>query len=267
MKRAIGLMSLTALVATIAYAQVGRPPASAGASSDLAHYPGFGHNPDGDVRAFVADEAKRQQKIFACMKAAGFDYHPEVAAVVRADSAGAARSKRPPSKNAVYVAGLSGDRLVQYNTTLYGVPDPNSETALWDPNSGTGGGCWGEALRAVPGVFAASRELTNEYVAMRREANDDPEVKAAEQQWSTCMRQAGHDFATISEFVGVQSNNGEARGREKISAELLGPMKAKSDECLATAKFADVAGAARVRAENRFVARNKATLDTKRYAP
>lgn len=267
MKRVIGLISLAALGVTIAYAQGASAPANPGQTSDLAQYPGFGHNPDADIRAHAADEAKRQQSILQCMKAAGFDYHPEVSAVGRADAPAATRSKRPPSKNATYAASLTGDRLTQYNMTLYGIPDPNSETNLWDPSSPTGGGCWGEALRATSGVFAASTALASDYVAMRREANEDPEVKTAEAQWSSCMREAGHNFESIGEFNGVVSNNGEARGREKVSPEALGPMKTQSDQCLETAKFVDVQRGARTRAENRFVVRHKATLNAKRHRP
>lgn len=267
MNHNFALAPLTLVLGGIAYAQAPQGPQITPPVSELAQYPGFGHNPDSEMRAYVSDEAKRQQSIFQCMKAAGFEYHPETANVVRADAPAAARSKRPPSKNEQFVASLAGGRLTQYNTTLYGVADPNSETALWDPRSATGGGCWGNAIRAHPGVFSASNALTNEYVAMRREVVEDANVKSAEAKWASCMKSAGHSFSTIAEFNGVYSNNGEARGRPKVAPDQLEPMKTQSDQCMVQAKFSEVERAARVAAENRFATHYKATLNARRYTP
>ena len=162
MKKILVASAAAAALAGLGYAQsqAGKPPPA----SALAEYPGFGHRPEEDMRSFAADEAKRQQIIFQCMRDAGLEYYPETGAIVRNTAAPAAeaRKQRPRSRNEVYRESLSGEKLRQYNMTLFGVPDPNSQTELWDPSSPTGGGCWGEALRGVKGVFDASRALTRD---------------------------------------------------------------------------------------------------------
>jgi hypothetical protein len=260
-------IALAASAATIAYAQSGQAPGRTPPASMLADYPGFGHDVERDMRAYVADEARRQQLIAQCMRNAGFEYYPETATLVRADSAAAApaRSKRPQSRNQVYRQGLQGDRLRQYDLALYGVEDPNSLTELWDPSSGTGGGCWGEALRSVRGVFDAARDLGPDYVSMRRSVARDARVTAAESRWASCMSAKGHRFASVSELRSAAANQGEVFGRPKMPMEQVAQASAASETCLAEASYAEAERQAMVDAENEFVRRHKSRLDQLRH--
>jgi len=256
----VALLLITAC-AGLAYAQsAGQkpPPRSA-----LAAYPGFGHNAESDMRAFASDNAKRQQMIAQCMRAAGYEYYPEIGIIVRTAAAPIQERRRRPaqSRNDTYRKGLPADKLQQYNMALFGVPDPHSETQLWDPSSPTGGGCWGEALRSVRGVFDASRALTREYVEMRRSVVEDPRVRAAEAKWASCMAGKGHDFEKVSDVRAAVFNRGEVPGKQQVPVERLDELAAASDACLAEANFADAENAARMDAENAFVRAHKATLD------
>lgn len=248
-----------------AYAQSGGqrvPPQSA-----LASYPGFGHDAERDMRAFAADEARRQQLIFQCMRSAGFEYYPETGIIVRSAAAPIQERRRRPAKtrNETYRESLSAERLQQYNLALFGVRDPNSETQLWDPSSPSGGGCWGEALRSVRGVFDASRALTREYVQMRRSVGQDARVMAAETRWASCMAGRGHAFEQLSDLRATIFNRGEVPGRQPIPLESLNELAAASDVCLAEAQYVEAEQAARAEAENTFVRAHKGTLDRLKY--
>lgn len=208
-----------------------------------------------------------KQIIFQCMKSAGFEYHPETATVVRNNTTTPSEARKRPkkSRNEAYRESLAGDKLQQYNMTLFGVPDPNSETELWNPNSPTGGGCWGDALRSVKGVFEASRALTREYVEMRRSVSRDPRVTAAEAKWSKCMAGKGHEFGSLADFRAIVYNQGEIPGRPKVPMERLPEANAASDACLAESGYGDAEQGARVDAENAFVRNHKAKLDQHKY--
>ena len=261
---------LTALIAATACAGMAYAQSTASKGppqSDLAGYPGFGHNAENDMRAFAADEAKRQQSIFQCMRKAGFDYVPETGAIVRAAASPIAeRRKAPPkSRNQAYREGLAPDRLEQYNLALYGVPDPNSETQLWDPASATGGGCWGEALRSVRGVFDASRALTREYVQARQSVARDSRVAATEAKWATCIRGKGFAFEKLSDARAAIYNGGIVPGQPAIPEGKITELGAASDACLAEAGYQEAEQQARTDAENKFVREHKSTLDRLRY--
>lgn len=265
MKMILIATAASATLAGLAYAQSTAnklPPASL-----LAEYPGFGHRSDEDLRAFVADEAKRQQIIFQCMRDAGFEYYPETAAVVRNNPTPAAAGRKPrqKSRNAVYREGLPADKLKQYNLKLFGVTDPNSMTDLWDPNSPTGGGCSGDALRGVKGVFDASRSLGREYVAMRRSVSRAPKVTAAEANWAKCMAGRGHQFGSVAELRSAVYNQGEVPDRPKVPVDRLPAANAASEACLAESGYADAERAALTEAESGFVREHKAKLDQLKY--
>lgn len=260
----LGLM-ITAAIAGIAYAQhnvLAGPP-----QSGLASYPGFGHNPEVDMRSFASDEAKRQQSILQCMRTAGFDYYPETGTIVRNAVAPLnERRKLPPkTRNQVYREGLSPDRLQSYNLALYGVTDPNSETQLWDPSSATGGGCWGDALRGVRGVFDAARALTREYVQMRQSVAKDARVVNAEAKWATCVRDKGFPFEKLSDARAAIYNGGIVPGQPPVPESSLDELSSASETCLAEANYGQAEQAARSEAESAFVRVHKDTLDRLKY--
>ena len=264
--KVLGLVLVSAC-AGFAYAQVGEPRSAP--RSSLANYPGFGHDAESDMRAFAADEAKRQQIIFQCMRSKDFEYYPETGTIVRAANAPIAeRRRRPPkSRNEVYRTGLPPEKQEQYNMALFGVPDPDSETNLWDPSSPSGGGCWGDALRGVRGVFDASRELTREYIAMRRSVGQDPRVATAERKWASCLADKGHSYEKLSDLRATIFNQGEVPGRPSVPVEKLDELAAASDACLTEANYAEAEQAARTDAENEFVRAHKATLDRLKHQP
>jgi hypothetical protein len=237
------------------------------AQSPLAAFPGFGHNPDNDRRAFAAEEAKRQQVIGQCMRAAGFQYTSEVAQAVSAGEA--ARSERrgrgaPVSPNERYRQSLSAEERTKYNMALYGVADPNDPTKLWNPASGTGGGCWGDAIRAFDGVYAASNALRDPYWDMRQGIGKDRRIVEATTKWSSCMKGKGFDLASIQELASAQANMGMIRDKPTMTPEQVGAASAASATCLEDAGYEDAVRTATVEAETAFVQKHKAVLEAKR---
>jgi hypothetical protein len=86
--------------------------------------------------------------------------------------------------------------LETYYVALVGVPDPNALEAADLPDFKTGGGCMGDALRKIPGVYAAFAELRKEFDAMEDSFFQDPRVAAANMEWSRCMENQGLQFVS-----------------------------------------------------------------------
>jgi hypothetical protein len=237
------------------------------AQSPLAAYPGFGHDPDGDRRAFAAEEAKRQQAIGQCMRSAGFQYVSEVAqSVSAADAARTERRSRtaPVSPNERYRQSLGAEERTKYNMALYGVPDPNDPTNLWNPASGTGGGCWGEAMRGFAGVYAGANALRDQYWDMRQAIGKDRRVVAATAKWSSCMSGKGFNLASVQELTSAQANMGMIRDKPTMSPDQVAAATSASGACLSEAGFEEAVQTATLEAETAFVAKHKAVLEAKR---
>jgi hypothetical protein len=178
--------------------------------SPLAAYPGFGHDHEADEAHYRRQEIALQRYIARCMRQAGFEY-TAAPSVVNAPA-----PRQGPNER--YLASLSPERRTRYNLTLYGVPDPNDEENLWDPSSKTGGGCWGEAMRAIPSVYAGESELRAQLDAMQRLIARDARVQDAERRWSACMRSRGFSywrsaFDTRAAGLGRHSGCPHARAR------------------------------------------------------
>lgn len=232
--------------------------------SPLAAYPGFGHNPASDRRAFAADEARRQQIIGQCMRNAGFQYTSEVSQSVSGSEAGRVNRENgavPLSPNERHRRTLTGEQLTRYNMALYGVPDPNDQTNLWNPSSGTGGGCWGEAIRAFNGVYAASKSLQKEYWDVRQGIGKDRRVTEAAAKWSSCMSGKRFNLASLQELASAQANQGMVRGKPTMSQAQVEAATAASNECSDTAGYQDAIRAATIDAETAFVQKHKSTLE------
>lgn len=167
----------------------------------------------------------------------------------------------PQGPNERYVASLSPARRTRYNLTLYGVPDPNDEENLWDPGSPTGGGCWGEGLRAIPSVFAAKSELMTPYHAMQRSIARDPRVRAGEQRWSACMHSRGFSYARPQSIPAQQDS---AAGRGALTPELEREYREAlkvAPECVTAVRLDSIKAAVRVDKEAEFVRAHKPVLD------
>lgn len=250
-----GSLAAMALAAGLA----GALPAAG--QSPLAAYPGFGHNAAADEARFEQEERTREQRVAECMRTTGFQYTPapsvDAASIRSADEARAA-SEDPNERRA---AALAPEQRRAYWMALYGVPDPYSVDAseLHDPASPTGGGCKAEAVRAIPGVYAAAAALTEEYVAMRRAVAEDARVKAAEGRWAECMRGRGHNFDSPSQMhrdLAVAARSDRAQGRAKIRE--IDPV---ARQCGQSAGLDAAVATVRTEKETAFVAQHRATLD------
>jgi hypothetical protein len=242
----------------------GQPPP---ARSPLASYPGFGHNHRADDSLSRRQELAREQAIARCMLRSGFEYTPMPAVVV---NPGAPQARGPlPTRqhpNALYVASLSAADRTRYNLALYGVPDPNDEGNLWDPRSPTGGGCWGEAIRAIPSVYAAKGELMAAHRV--RSVARDARVRAAEQRWSECMRARGYPYASRLELyaeVDRAAVRGPPAGRSMPDVQQRNEeARVPARECSSSAGLDSTIETVRVEKETEFVRDHRSLLDRHR---
>lgn len=245
------------------------------ADSPLAAYPGFGHHAEADEQQFEREELARERLIARCMEREGFRYVPAPSIPLEElASPSEAMAALRDDPNGRYVRSLPEEERTRYRMSLYGVEDPSSENAAHQPDpAGTGGGCLGEAVRTLPGVFAAKAALQDAYDAMRRAVMSDLRVKAAERHWAACMAGLGHPVdaspraleerqdAELAELVGP--TEAELPTREALAA--LGERhRAERQLTMRCARGIDLPGVvASVRAEHeaRFVAEHRETLD------
>jgi hypothetical protein len=225
--------------------------------SPLAAYPGFGRTRDPDRAQYRRQEIALHRYIAHCMEQAGFQYTPTPSVVNP--------PPRPPSlregPDERYVASLSPERRIQYNLTLYGVPDPNDEGNLWDPDSPTGGGCWGEAMRAIPSVYAAKSQLMTRYLTMERAMSRDPRVQAAELRWSECMRSRGFSYAR-PQSIPAREDSAAMRGAHTPELERQSRHALEAAPvCAAAVGLDSVKAVVRVDKETEFVRTHKQVLD------
>jgi hypothetical protein len=221
-------------------------------ASPLAAYPGFGHDHQADEARYRRQELAMHRYIAQCMQQAGFEYTLVSSAV---------NAPAPPDPNKPYVASLSPERRTRYNLTLYGVPDPNDEENLWDPRSPTGGGCWGEAMRAIPSVFKAHSELMAEWLAMQHTIARDPRVRAGEERWSECMRSRGFSYAR-PQSIRAQEDSAAVRGALTPELERRHREALKvAPECVKAVRLDSIKAAVRVEKEAEFVRAHKQVLD------
>jgi hypothetical protein len=239
------------------------------AHSPLAAYPGFGHDHQADEARFRRQELARERAIARCMQRSGFEYTPMPAVVVNTRIP---RATEAPSAqlhaNARYVASLSPTQRTRYNLALYGVPDPNDEGNLWDPRSPTGGGCWGEAMREVPSVYAAKTQLMEPYRAMVRSVAQDARVQAAERRWAECMLARGYQYASqfaLRSEVDRAAVHGPPPGRSVAEVEQRNrEARAPAGECNVSAGLGSTIDSVRVEKETDFVRDHRGALDRHR---
>jgi hypothetical protein len=194
--RRVAAWLVAATVAALALSAIQSPQASGPASSPLAAYPGFGHDPVADENRFNADEQTRESMLADCMQAKGFYYAPSPS--IYADGSmtreqAAALAANDPNNR--YTDSLTPSQWEQYSLALAGVPDAN------DAGGGETGGCLKQVYDAVPGVFAAYNALREPYEQMQESIASDPRVVAADQQWSSCMSSSGYAYDSPSEMT------------------------------------------------------------------
>jgi hypothetical protein len=253
-----GLVALTTVAVAPSIANGQQAPAS-----PLAAYPGFGHSPAADEARYRREQASRERRIASCMRDKGLAYVAE-APLERTQAQTPDRrhaSARPVDQNERHAASLSPSQRAAYYMALYGVPDPNDDTAkLWKPGSPTGGGCWGDALRAIPGVYSARSALAGEFADMRRSIVEHPAVKTAEQSWQTCMRAQGLDYESPRAFY---QRIDPLTGPPAAAAEADGTTKARTvaAECRTKSGLDTAAAQARSAREAEFVAAHGSRLE------
>ncbi len=136
------------------------------------------------------------------------------------------------------------------------MPDPNDPTNLWNPSSATRGGCSGNALRAVPGVYGGRSALMEEYEKMIIEVRADERVKQAEAKWSECAKPRDMSFATPAEaYADLDLKPQGSMARKLLIAE-----------CAASSGLNEIAAEVRAEHEARFVTRHNPALAQKKGA-
>lgn len=250
------------LVAAPALAQKASP------ASPLAKYPGFGHNAEADETQFDLEETAREQKIARCMEREGFTYWPMKSLAL--DDFGTPREAMAAMRdnpNERYVLLLSEDGRLQYNRALFGVDDPNDLEAanLRSPTDPRATGCAAEALRAIPGVFAARSALSLQFNAMRQEVLADQRVKNAEAQWSACMRKLGYSLESPRALrrqmdQEIAQKLGNSENLKKLGAAHRKALESSST-CVQQSRLQEVAAAVRVDHERAFVRKHRKLLE------
>lgn len=260
MKRAVGLgLGTVAVMGLAAIHPLDKPAAQTALpkASPLAAYAGFGHNQLADEARYIREEAERERVTAACMRDAGFQYSSAPAVTISGPRLNPNdKVAGPIDQNERYARSLPDDKRRDYYQALYGVPDPNDQSNLWNPQSETGGGCSGAALRSIPGVYAARSALAEEFETMLADVRAHSRVKQAETKWAECARGQGLNFASPAEaYADLDLNPQNAATRAQPIAS-----------CIASSGLGDIAADVRAEYEARFVSQHKSTLDRKKSA-
>jgi len=237
-------------------------------SSPLARYPGFGHNPKADEDQFEREEAAREDRIARCMEREGFTYWPmRSVALEGLESTRKAMEALRDNPNDRYMLLLSEEGRLRYNRALFGIDDPDALEAdrLRDPRDPRATGCAAEALRLIPGVFAAKSALTEELYAMRQAVLADQRVKAGEAQWSACMQKQGYSLESPRALRQQMDLQVAAALGKPESLKALGMEHRKALEsstgCIKQSSLDKVIAATRVDYERAFVKKHRKFLD------
>lgn len=238
------------------------------ASSPLAKYPGFGHNPEADEAQFEREELAREQRISRCMEREGFSYWPMTSVVLEDfPSPREAMAAIRDNPNDRYVTQLSEERRLRYFQALHGIDDPNALEAerLRNPLDPLAGGCAADAFRSIPGVYSAKSALTEEVHALRQAVLNDQRVKGAEAQWSACMQKRGYNLASPRDVrrqmdIDMAQNWGNPEAQKSLGAKHRAATES-SMSCAQESNLAAVVAAVRVDYEREFVKKHQKFLD------
>lgn len=197
----------------------------AGAAAPIASSVGEVQTAQGDPLAayLLTDDQMRQwgaasaSLIADCMRRSGFTYSTDTVEFPVATSG-----------RLFGITSLEEAQTRGYHPDLRqpDFPEPNadSDTVAYqralggpDSNSGTPGGCEGEALAAL-GSPSAANELASglKHDAWDRSRADD-RTQAALRKWSDCMQQAGYDYTDPMEAGNDPAFSGKAATRAEIA--------------------------------------------------
>lgn len=236
-------------------------------TSPLAKYPGFGHDAEADEATFEEEEAARESRMARCMEREGFSYWLMASTTVERLSSREAMASLRDNPNDRYFRLLSEEGRVRYNLALHGVENPNAIEAenLRDLNDPAAPGCAAEALRLIPGVFAARSALTEEFHALRQSMLGDQRVKAAEAVWSTCMGKQGYALSSPRDLrrqmdseIGL--SGGPVQPLKSREAK-YGKALDSSTACVQQSNLDGVFAAVRVDYERAFVRKHRKFLE------
>ena len=146
-------------------------------------------------------------------------------------------------------------------------PEPNadSDTVAYqralggpDSNSGTPGGCEGEALKAL-GSPSAANELASglKHDAWDRSRADD-RTQAALWKWSECMQAAGYDYTDPMEAGNDPAFSGKAATRTEIAVAV------RDVHCKHRVGLVDTWDSAYVQWQQKLIEQNQLALDEAR---
>ncbi|HSN89430.1 MAG TPA: hypothetical protein VL025_21885 [Thermoanaerobaculia bacterium] len=262
------LLILLCLALTILAAPGLAQRVSPAPASPLAKYPGFGHNAEADEAQFDREETAREERVARCMEREGFTYWPMKSITLESfPSTREAMAALRDNPNDRYATLLSEEGRLNYNRALFGVDDPNALEAekLRDPADASAGGCAAEALRLIPGVFAARSALTEEFHAMRQAALSDQRVKAAEAQWSACMQKQGYSLSSPRDLrrqmdAQLAGSSGKPEDLKKLGADHRRAAES-STVCAQQSNLGTVVAAVRVDYERAFVRKHRKFLE------
>lgn len=256
------LVGATLAFSAVAYSQAQNGPPSS--TSRLANYSGFGHDTESDSRAYVADYAKRQTMIAACMRDAGYRYVSTTSSVVsqgseRRNDRAAGRARDP---NIDYAMSLSNEERTNYYMALYGIPDPNDES-LDDNTVLSANGCAQQAADQHTGVFEGIRGIEDEYWSMRASIRTSQEAQSATSDWSACMQSEGFSIRAPEELSVETAGDVPPPGQDShpISRSELAQAQAADRKCRSETGLEAKLNEIRIRSENAFADKHKARLD------
>ncbi len=230
----------------------------------LADYPGFGGDFAADELRFNQEEQQREAFIASCMHAQGYVYQPAASILVdmdiTTDIEDLVASLQDPNES--YVASLGQAEREYYYTALVGVTEPNALEADELPDFTNGGGCVGEALRQIPGVYVAKNELRDEYNDMASAIENDPRIEEARMVWVRCMQGKGYDFESpVAVFDEIESYYLEqTQANQAINDEYYQTVIMTSEACEAI--IAPIMNEVSSDYERKFVKENNAILNT-----
>ncbi len=257
--RLAGIVTITVAAAMA----LGPEPCLAQLTSPLAQYPGFGHQRASDQAALVRQTVARERAIAECMQRQGLQY-TQKPPLINPPAGERAKARPAVDPNRRIVEALPPDQRTRYNLALFGVPDPNDEQNLWDPRSETGGGCWGDAMRAVPSVFAARSRLSAEYTEMRRSVAADPRVRAAQARWVECMTSRGHTGYQSPEQILAARDRAAVQRAPAAQMEAHARALVVDPECRTAAELDGTVATVRSEKEAGFVNAHRAVLEAHR---
>ena len=226
----------------------------------LSEYAGF-QDFNKDNEKYEKEQQIREKLTAECMQDNGYLYLPtsDIEVNPEMDLSPEELMDLTKDPNEEHIKQLASEEYKAYYMALYGVPDPNAEDLSIDFN--TGGGCAGEALRSIPGVFAARIKLAKEYRAMEEAIQNDPVVVSAKQNMLRCMEAKGYSSSPPDAPSPDDIERLSREDPEKMQQMVLDAVKRQvvSSDCLSPLNEAKLK--ARIKHEKEFVEKYQDVLE------